>query len=437
MRHIRLSDLLIAGRADSHPVAWRNGKVETFAAFRSDVAVAASRLGGCPSAAVLCRDSYAFAVGCFGALHAGARIVLPANGRPDTLAAVAGCYDRIVDDDIIAPGPAAALRPLDADRCVFDVFTSGSTGRPKRISKSLRLLENELWVLNQLWGDHLAAGPVLATVSHQHVYGLTFKVLLPLATGRPFHAETQDLWETVLPALSPSAILVTSPAHLSRLGGLPILAEPDRPSAILSAGAPLSFGAAQDCARVLGSLPYEIFGSTETGAIATRRQDTSAQPWRLLPGIEARTGNDGRLELRSPFVGPQWLETADMVEVTTEGFHFLGRADRVVKIEGQRVSLPEVEQALIALPWIDVAAAVLLPGTARQLAAAVVLNAQGKERLRALGAFRFGRQLRQALASSQNPEGRPKRWRFVDRLPLQCMDKRRDADIVALFEERE
>ena len=187
---------------------------------------------------------------------------------------------------------------------------------------------------------------------------------------------------------------------------------------------------------MLGSLPYEIFGSTETGAIAIRRQHAPGEPWRLLPGIEARTGDDGCLLLRSPFVGPDWFATADLVELTTDGFHFLGRADRVVKVEGRRVSLPEVEQALVALPWIDAAAAVLLPGATERLAAAVVLNAQGRERLAAVGAFRFGRQLRHALASSQNPEGRPKRWRFVDALPLQSMGKRRDADIVALFQER-
>ena len=67
----------------------------------------------------------------------------------------------------------------------------------------------------------------------------------------------------------------------------------------------------------------------------------------------------------------------------------------------------------------------------------MVLNAQGRERLQAVGAFRFGRQLRQALASTQDPQGRPKQWRFVDTLPLQSMGKRRDADIAALFQERQ
>ncbi len=36
---------------------------------------------------------------------------------------------------------------------------------------------------------------------------------------------------------------------------------------------------------------------------------------------------------------------------SADGFTLLGRTDRIVKIEGKRVALAEVEQALAASPW--------------------------------------------------------------------------------------
>ncbi len=63
----------------------------------------------------------------------------------------------------------------------------------------------------------------------------------------------------------------------------------------------------------------------------------------------------------------------------------------------------------------------------------MVPSPQGRERLAALGGFRFGRLLRGGLADTQEPAGMPRRWRFVEALPQQPMGKRRDADVMALF----
>ncbi|MBI3503628.1 MAG: acyl--CoA ligase [Proteobacteria bacterium] len=436
MSFVALSRLLALGRPAAHPVAFRNGAIADFATFRNDVAVAAGHLQGCRRAALICDDSYAFAVGMFGLLHAGARVVLPSNGHPGTLAALAGSFERVVGDAILAPGTPAELRPLDPDGARFDFYTSGSTGTPKHVEKDLRRVEAELAALDGLLGTLPDAGPAMATVPHHHVYGLTFKVLLPLATGRPFRAEMQEFWESVLPALTATTMLVTSPAHLARLDGLPAVAAGARPAIVLSAGAPLSLAAARDCERLLGSLPFEIFGTTETGAIATRRQSAEDAPWRPMPGVEIRLDANACLQVRSGHVGPQWVATSDRVELHAGGFRFLERADRVVKIEGKRVSLAEVEQALLALPAVAAAAATLLPGSPERLAAAIVPSRQGAAQLQTVGAFRFGRQLRTALAESQEPACLPKHWRFVEALPLQAMGKRRDADVRALFGDR-
>ena len=436
MSFIPPSRLLTQGRTATHPIAVASGAVSDFSRFRNDVAVAANHLRHCRRAALICDDSYTFAVGLFGLLHAGARIVLPPNSHQGTLSALAGSFERIVGDEILAPGEPATLQSLDPDEAWFDFFTSGSTGTPKRVEKNLRGIEAELASLDGLLAGLPPEGPVMATVPHHHVYGLTFKILLPLAAGRPFCAEMQEFWESVLSALTTTTVLVTSPAHLARLDGLPVVAAGARPAAVLSAGAPLSFAAARDCAYLLGSLPFEIFGTTETGAIATRRQSAEDALWQPMPGLEIRLDAQACLQARSAHVGPRWIATADRIEMQVEGFRFLERADRIVKIEGKRVNLAEVEKALLDLPAVDAAAATLLPGKTRRLAAVIVPSRQGKAQLAAMGPFRFGRQLREALAAGQEPACLPKRWRFVDALPSRPMGKSRDADIRALFGDR-
>ena len=442
MTLVALSDLFAIGREPRHVVAMKGDQTCEFSRFVTDVSATAARAVARQyrRAALVCQGSYAFTVGLFALLQNGCEIVLPPNGQGGTLDSLRGNFDGLVDDAFVqSAAPAAVLaqgerKRLDATRPSLAFFTSGSTGAPKRIVKNLAMLESEIAALDSLWGQSSGRGTAFATVSHQHVYGLTFKVLWPLATGRPFADETDDLWETVLARLTPDATLVSGPAHLSRIGGLAPLPAENRPTRVFSAGAPLSFEAAEKTAGILGCLPTEIFGSTETGAIATRQQTHVDEAWRPLPGMTTRQTANGCLASRAPWIGEDWFETADVIDSTPGGFRFMGRADRIVKIEGKRISLPEIEQTLTRLSWVTAAAVTLLPGAPARLAAVVVLNDAGRERLAALGNFRFGRQLRSALSDTQESAGMPRLWRFVDELPASDgMSKRREGDIRALF----
>jgi hypothetical protein len=64
-----------------------------------------------------------------------------------------------------------------------------------------------------------------------------------------------------------------------------------------------------------------------------------------------------------------------------------------------------------------------------------VPSASGARALTCTDAFRFGRRLREALASSQSAAGLPRRWRFVDRMPVDPLGKRRACELAALFDE--
>jgi len=437
MSLIALSQLLIHGRADNHPIALHQGRVIDFAQWKADVVDAASRFKDYQRAALICQDSYYFIVGLFALLHAKTTIVFPPNNQPNTLDALKNEYDVVVDDEVIKDnqGQQATLNVLDQHKQALHFFTSGTTGAPKKISKNLAMLEAEILTLDALWGQNVGAGPVFATVSHQHIYGLTFKLLWPLMAGRFFAAEMYNIWENLAAALTPGSTLITSPAHLNRLDGLDPLIPTLRPKNVFTAGALLPFTSSQKSMEILGCRPTEIFGSTETGAFATRLQIKGDEPWQLFPGIDTRIDDKHQLILRTPFSGDDWIETSDRIEPLDHGFRFLGRTDRIAKIEGKRISLALVEQSLTHLPLVKTAAVVVLPRTSDCLGAIVVPSEEGRITLEALGRFRFSRLLRTHLTSTLESAGIPHFWRFVKELPTHELGKHRDADMRALFRE--
>jgi acyl-coenzyme A synthetase/AMP-(fatty) acid ligase len=314
-------------------------------------------------------------------------------------------------------------------------FTSGSTGAPKRVAKTLAHLEREAVAVDAVLGTIVPCGArVRSTVTHQHVYGLTFRLCWPLASGRSFTSIAGEYWETALASLDGEDALITSPAHLNRLAGIAPLLPARRPSLVLSAGAPLAEGAAEVAAAVFGVPVTEIFGSTETGAIAWRRRNRAAPVWHALPGVAVESSQDGLLHVRARHVPGGEHSGSDRVGIEPDGgFRFLGRSDSIVKIEGQRVSLPELEAHLRRLLWVADAAVIVLDESSPQLAAAVVPSTEGAAVLAEIGAFRFCRQLRRALTETQDPAGLPRRWRFVDALPSGTLGKRRASDILSLF----
>lgn len=410
---------------DARIVALDGGEGRRWGDFRRAVAATAdqARRRGWRRAALVNPDGYLFTVGLFGLLAAGAEVVLPANSLavPES--------PRL--DTIPESGETAWDGTLDENRAWLDFSTSGSTGAPKHIRRPLGELVGEIAVLEARWGRDLGEAPVFGAVSHQHIFGLTFRLLWPLLTGRPFARFTHDLWEPLLAEIPPGAVLVASPAHLSRLGGLTA----KRPLAgLFTAGAPLSPEAARDAEILFGRRPDEIYGSTETGAVATRRQQGPDTPWTPFPGNGIATAADGHLRLRAPYVNQGgWVDLQDRVEIAADGFHLLGRLDRIAKIAGKRIDLDGVEHAVKRLPLIADAAVLALDGAEPVLAAIAVPTEEGRAELARIGGFRLSRRLRAGLAASQEPAGRPRRWRFVESLPRGGLGKVARADLAALF----
>lgn len=319
------------------------------------------------------------------------------------------------------------------------MFTSGSTGQPKLVRKQLRHLQAELDVLESIWGPAIGERPVYATVSPQHMYGLLFRVLWPLAAGRPFGSYTLEYPESILRSNRADAVLVTSPAILKRLSDFEATAA-CKWHTVFSSGGMLPQAAARNAERLLGVTPVEVFGSTETGGVAWRQQATDAAvAWKVLPEVRVRADTDGFLEVSSPFVGHTgWSRMGDLVQMdATGGFNVLGRGDRIAKIEDKRVALDEIENAMLMSGLVAECAVVPLEHGSRQaIGALVVLTDEGGKFLEAKGRQGICRNLQQGLRKYLEAVVIPRRIRFVDEIPVDPQGKRKHDAIRGRLTER-
>lgn len=443
---VPLARLHLCDRDPAHPVFLHHGGVVDHAGLCADVATLIPELeaDGTRDWALFHEEAYPFAVALLAVLASGGRAWLPANANAGTEAGLAAWCDGWLGpvwsggrSIPVGSGAGPAALPALTGRIV--VFTSGSTGEPQPIAKSLDQLDREVEALERLWGDSLGDARVLATVSHQHIYGLLFRVWWPLAAGRMSVSERFVETGALLAAAAhgDAGAWVASPAHLRRLDGtLPWTAAAGHLRRVFSSGGPLPADAAADCTRLAGQWPTEIYGSSESGGIAWRTQAEGNRWWRPLPGVTVRAGADGALELRSPHLPDDaWLATSDAVECVPDGRFRLGeRLDRIVKVEGKRLSLTELEAALEGHPWIAEARALLLRRRRESVAAVAVPTAAGAEALECRGRHAVTRRLREVLRDRFDPVTLPRLWRFPEAMPVDAQGKVGERRLADLFE---
>ncbi len=364
--------------------------------------------------------------------RAGVEAVLPGDSQAQTCASLDTAVDAwLTDADL--PLPAArqwrladlqghpALEPAELDESQTLVLcTSGSSGTPKHIVKQWRQLAAEVQALEHQWPD--AQTPVLGSVSAQHMYGLPFRVLWPLCAGRQIDRR-QRLYPEDLQQASlrhASFAWIASPALLRRLGQRLDWAQlRGRLTRIHSSGGPLPIAVSDEIERSLGLRPTEIYGSSETGAVAWRMGNAD---WRPLPGVAVDLNDDGALRVASPWVNADDRQTADGAETTPDGFRLLGRLDRIVKVEEKRISLPMLEQALMEHAYVA-DARLGKPADASRLAALVALSARGLHALRNEGRKTVVEALRAHLASRFESLAVPRSWRLFRHLPGNAQGK--------------
>jgi acyl-CoA synthetase (AMP-forming)/AMP-acid ligase II len=454
----KISDLLAEGRPPATPVAVGRDGVHTFADFTGHVRALIERISAAGPGRwlVFSEDSYGCAVALLALAHTGSSAVLAPNQQPEMLRRLARDVTGALADPgfrALALGALPVLHPLndplpgetsfgalDRRAPFVELLTSGTTGEGKAIPKALRHFDDEIEVLEAHFGGGLSRETqVFSTVSHQHLYGLLFRLLWPLAAGRPFHCETFLHPEELFPRMekTESFVLATTPVHLKRMrgqDGLRLMRRGCR--AVFSSGSPLDPRTAGDVERALGAAPFEIFGSTETGGVAWRQQsaDGNEGAWTPLERVRIESSRDGSLVLRSPFVSvgdaaegedAQRITMSDRAELRADGsFVLLGRGDRVVKVGEKRLSLPEMEDFLESHPFVSEARLLSLEhGAGTRVGAVLVLTAAGGAALEQQGRRGLGRALGHYLAGYWDRVLVPRVWRYVDDLPRNAQGK--------------
>lgn len=408
-----------------------------------------------------------------------------------------------------------ALPVLPEKRDLASLFTSGSTGDAKRVAKRLEQLFREVEGVDRALralpevARALADGrsvAVLATVTHQHIYGILFRLLWPLLSlvreatecseigGRPLRETPvlltsarlhypEALARTFRRArdLGLETVLVTSPAHLKRLDATlfaPLFTGENpvrRPLAVVSSAGPLDEAGARLSHDAFGRFPLEVLGSTETGGIARRMREFDASgaistpDWRPMPGVSVliedeetgalRSEGTGRVRVSGPQIrSPEGETGADRIELRrepgesgengendesgcTSRFRLLGRTDRILKIEGMRVSPADIEAEILATGLARAARVLLDPASSTRrresLAALVELTPEARDVILAEGKSRLTALVKSRLAGRVTPLQTPKRWRFVDAMPVNAQGKCTARSAERCFDSRE
>ena len=454
--YVSLSDLLSQNRSPDSIVCFDDNCEITWQTFNDDLSQLVRLLSSSPfqRVAICTQDSYLFSVAFLACAVSHKHIILPGNYQPCALTELSEHFDSLLVDDSIGAVEVSEVQNIqtmlnlntetsrllaneitiiDLSKVQLTLFTSGSSGTPKAIDKTLEHLDIETAQLDKNWGKLLKGKRVKSTVSHQHIYGLLFRILWPLCSGVPFARNNLDYPEQILSHANENCVLISSPALLKRLKHETNSAQL---AGVFSSGGPLPPESAHQSRKLLGHLPIEVFGSTETGGIAFRQQESAQTPWQLFDCIEANLNSENCIKLLSPYIDKNnWYQTADECEMVSDNqFILKGRTDRVIKIEEKRVSLVEVEKRLEQLTWISECVVIPFEEPERLILASVlVLSDEGQATLSTMSKGKFWLMLRTELRKWLEPIAIPRKYRVVDEIPLNSQGKRLTSHIEQLI----
>lgn len=259
---------------------------------------------------------------------------------------------------------------MDSLAPTVDLGTSGTTGA----SQIWRRTREQMWSEAGLLAGLIERDRPRALLSFappRHVYGALASVLVPARLRLPAWYRPQ-YFGAMPPVEAGRWAIVAVPWTFSILGRHASWVQEAEHLTVLHSTAtlPAAAGSVAVAAGVGRMRIVEVFGSTEAGGIASRTWNSDLPPWELFDDVEfampgePSEGEEIPLVVRSPRLAfppggaPQEIwRTDDYVRpLGGRRFQFDGRRDRLVKINGRRVDLDEVEESVKAvLPCADLA----------------------------------------------------------------------------------
>ncbi|OCG32728.1 hypothetical protein A9G34_04290 [Gilliamella sp. Choc4-2] len=321
----------------------------------------------------------------------------------------------------------------DFKQQTLTLFTSGSTGLPKSIDKSILQLEYEIQELQNNWGE-FNNDLFLSSVSHEHMYGLTFKIMLSLCSKIPFVCEAILYQEQLITYNNKKIIYITTPSIIKTLDSKLPKIDCDK---VISSGGKLTYEEAQFCKQNFNVLPNEIYGSSETGIIATRQQEHINTAWQLFSSMKIEYISE-RPQLISPLLAQPEPLNDKLKKVDDNHFHLIGRIDKIIKISENRVSLTYIENQINQLNEVQQAIIIPIEQNNRTVLGAIIeLSPKYKQQLKHKDHFKLTQYFRHLLIDTLSLNEMPKKWRFIDYLPKNSQGKCTYIELKKLFETSE
>lgn len=342
----------------------------------------ATRLHGTETLINLCHSRVGFLVTWLAALRWGClQILPPSNGQIELVAILRSSSSPtiVVDDarlvrtewDAHARCIVHVPRRHDEGRIDADLswapdwhapllrlYTSGSTGEPVPQVKTLAQMIRGAEVLAARIEKYVEGGlsvlrPIVCSVPPQHMYGLEASVMLPLVYGMPVLDKRPLLAADVLAAFqecgADKAVWIAAPLHLRALvcAGQAV----SNCGLVIASTMAMTPTLAAEAEALIGASVLEIYGSTETGALATRRTACEVD-WLVLDGVSIEAVGEVATAWGTHFPSPQQM--ADRIDIeTSRRFRLLGRQSELIKIGGRRASLAGLNLHLQELPGLD------------------------------------------------------------------------------------
>lgn len=357
-------------------------------------------------------DPGLFWSGLSAALNLECKVLVLSDSRPATLErARAEGFALLVDGEF-----SASEQPFEwNDDADIAFLTSGSTGEPKRVYKSQLQLCAEAHYQCQAYFSGVER--VVSTVPHCHIYGFLFRLLAPILAEAQASCVTIQYPEQLIAELEKNerVALITSPAHLKRVHeskASPTLS----PALCVSSGGPLLENDAKLASVWLGCPIVEIFGSTETGGVASRSQATGEQAWKLFDGVELKQ-LESFVEISSAWCPFPYRLDDEVKMLDNQRFKIIGRKDRIAKVNEKRVSLTAMENRLIEIDQID-DAKLLWNEEVGELLALVKTSDQALLARYSESPDRVTKALKADMSDQFERVTLPRRWRVVTEFPL-------------------
>ncbi len=351
-------------------LAWEQARPRTARQFLADVFCLTEMLPDRPVVFNLATSRYEFLVGFAAAILRRQVTLLPQSRAPQTLRRLVTDYpdvygltspgDTIEGIESIAVQSREGEIPRSVDvpqvpvnQVVAIAFTSGSTGQPMPNKKTWGALTAVAFATGARLGiTGNAPRTVVATVPHQHMFGLEASVMLPILHGLTMYAGRPLFPSDIGSALSGvrgAWLLVTTPLHLRACVTDRVKVPPG--GLVLSATAPLAQSLAQEAERQFQAEVHEIFGFAEAGSVAERRT-IDGDRWQPLDGV--RVAQDQASCHVHAWYLPAPVRVPDHMTVDAQGaFVVHGREADQVNVAGHRVSLGELNRKLLQIDGVQ------------------------------------------------------------------------------------